>query len=362
MERSASESVASIVDVGVNESRIAVELYQHLQLSVLACDDDERMIRRGWTHPARLMASPSSAARAVPSPRETLSPILKPVAALSTEHARFPEFSLDKGPPAPSGSLGDTGARSSNPRHRQRERSWSIGSLHALERGPRDSRHSSFAAAETRPARRGSTGVTTEGETTSGASLADLSWGKWWPFQVVEPPLSPTRADKGKGRQVDPDADAEQHTSTRNFLELFAGKAPTAGLHETALDRAEDELLNASLEELNRAEEFPTRELSSPTRPSLHSRTASPSRHYLPTTTFSSISSKSFLAGLSISPEKTIHHGRQYSAGTRKQVDGFLDPEDKKRAAEEEARGMDMFDLIKERYNWCVVFSEHRCC
>ena len=302
-----------------------------------------------------------------------------PAAAITETLARHPEFSpranstewnryFDSGP-----TIRDKGKGRS-----PRKRSESIGSLRSIQRitaFPAFRRSSTTSlhppvrsVSNPIPNSTNSPISQNDASPTNEASLADLSWGvKWWPFAVVEP------ATETKPGPSSPDS----ILATRSFLELFAGKGMTSEaeqqrLLQKELDDAEGELLKLDLDELRFASQDlpstpPPAVLTplSPTRP-IPLRHSS-SRHYLPTSTFSSGSTAAphppfspLLSPSMISPpgsssgtRRAAHHGRHYSSGpgtSRKEVDGFLDEEDKKRAKREEELGMDMFDLVKERY------------
>lgn len=243
------------------------------------------------------------------------------------------------------------------------------------------------------------------GEVAGGAEsghLTDLSWGKWWwPIDVVAPPSPSLSLDKGKGKALETrseDRDSSKRTGkdsgsgSRGFMELFTGKgtsiARAGGMAAGGLsDAQEAALLNAPLEDVlhrartmeREADETPPHFLTgtSPKRPITFLPTpmfSSGPSHLLesPPSLFSSLpvpnlftSSTAPSSGSALSPSppttaptsprRTLpHHGRSYSSGPgtkRKQVDGFLDEQDKKAAKVEDDSHMDMFSLIKERYN-----------
>ena len=119
---------------------------------------------------------------------------------------------------------------------------------------PRSRRASDVARAE---------GGSAPHEEQGDGELAELSWGRWWPFAVVEPeaakqgaaaalkdaaaaPLPPTPPAKDK----------DAHDASRGFLSLFAGKQAVSDAQaqadaQAAQDRLEAELLDASLDELS---------------------------------------------------------------------------------------------------------------
>ncbi|GAA6059062.1 hypothetical protein JCM10212_002033 [Sporobolomyces blumeae] len=123
------------------------------------------------------------------------------------------------------------------------------------------------------------------GSTTStsdrGASLSQLSWGSWWPFQVVEPegtaststappPPHDSRVDDPARLASSNDSAPtpprrDSHESSRSFLSLFAGrqaidpasaKGPSSESASTAsiteADRIEAKWLETDLDELRR--------------------------------------------------------------------------------------------------------------
>lgn len=242
-----------------------------------------------------------------------------------------------------------------------------------------------------------------EGGIEAGPRLSDLTWDKWWwPIDVVAPPTPSLTPDKGKGKALETQTENQDATTwagkasgsgSRGFMELFAGKgsgstARASGKAASGLtDAQEAALLDAPLEEVvhraraieREADETPPHFLTgtSPKRPTTFLPTSmfsSGPSHLLegPSSLFSSFSvsnpftsstsptrgsalSTSPLTSPPTSPRNTLpHHGRSYSSGPgtkRQQVDGLLDEEDKKAAKVEDDSHMDMFSLIKERYN-----------
>lgn len=83
---------------------------------------------------------------------------------------------------------------------------------------------------------------------TGGPDVSQLSWGKWWPFAVVDPANAESKPlPSTKDGSTDP---------TESFLSLFAGKkavqeARSHHLAREEQDRLEAELLNAGLDELD---------------------------------------------------------------------------------------------------------------
>lgn len=310
-----------------------------------------------------------------PTLLRTLSHSPVPAAAISETLARHPEFSprqksldwnrFDAGP-----TIRDTKGN----RRAPRKRSESIGSLRSLQQTTAFPayRRSSTTSLDP-PIRSVSNPIPTAPNShtsqndaaTNSSNLADLSWGKWWPFAIVEP-------EAGTTSKSDPSS-PDSILATRSFLELFAGKGVTSEaeqqrLMQKELDEAEGELLKLDLDELRIAsQDLPSTPPPAVLPPRPIPLRHSSSRQYLPTTTFSSGSTVAphppfspLLSPSLMSPpgspsgvRRAAHHGRHYSSGpgtSRKEVDGFLDEEDKKRAKLEEEQGMDMFDLIRERY------------
>lgn len=93
--------------------------------------------------------------------------------------------------------------------------------------------------------------------------LSELSWGKWWPFAVVEPE-GPADARSAAGTVQEAAAaplpptppTKDTHEASRGFLSLFAGKqavedAQAQAISQARQDQLEAELLDASLDELS---------------------------------------------------------------------------------------------------------------
>lgn len=146
----------------------------------------------------------------------------------------------------------------------------SISSLHDLmDRAAADapSRRSSLPhhgpAAPTPRSRRASHDVDARQKAGKDGELSELSWGKWWPFAVVEPEGSAdARTAAGTVQEaaaapLPPTPPAKDtHEASRGFLSLFAGKqavedAQAQAISQARQDQLEAELLDASLDELS---------------------------------------------------------------------------------------------------------------
>lgn len=183
------------------------------------------------------------------------------------------------------------------------------------------------------------------GATRDQLDLNQLSWGKWWPIQFIEPEEIDTA-----GIQFNlPDSEPP-----RSFIDLFVGrgdsqrggrKRESSGLSE----EDENRLLETDLEDLTSlSQQYSTQparaELSSPMPHNRYSASPSkstspsrqPSRNYLPTSTFSS--SSSFPNSLAHYETVPINHARRYSTGNNQNTQDI-----------EEAEG-DIYDLIRENY------------
>ncbi|GAA5962307.1 hypothetical protein JCM21900_006390 [Sporobolomyces salmonicolor] len=170
--------------------------------------------------------------------------------------------------PASTGAKGK--GKASSPLEGRRTRSASIGSLQSLvERDLGggmvfDRIRSGGSAAPRRQGSRSSSNGDAlppieddegGGETT--ASLSQLSWGTWWPFQVVEPDKKADASASSPSDSPHTPPKKGSHEASRGFLSLFAGRQPVEDAHEerAALDkqdRAEEALLEADLEVLRR--------------------------------------------------------------------------------------------------------------
>ncbi|GAA5906598.1 hypothetical protein JCM5296_000707 [Sporobolomyces johnsonii] len=95
------------------------------------------------------------------------------------------------------------------------------------------------------------------------ASLSQLSWGTWWPFQVVEPDKKADTSASSSSDSPHTPPRKDSHEASRGFLSLFAGRQPVEDAHreQVALDkqdRAEEALLDADLEVLRRLSTSPS--------------------------------------------------------------------------------------------------------
>ncbi|KAG0665588.1 hypothetical protein C6P46_006371 [Rhodotorula mucilaginosa] len=207
---------------------------------------------------------------------ESLTRSTLPSASLTASHASWVDLSRPAGPPATSppksllastsasptspNSLGKDARQSSErPTSQFRKRSASVGSLKALiERDRSGSAGTEAAAAAPRrkssQLERPSALVEEDSASTSskagGPDVSQLSWGRWWPFAVVDP------ADADSKPPPPPPTKDGSADPTESFLSLFAGKkavqeARSHHLAREEQDRLEAELLNASLDELD---------------------------------------------------------------------------------------------------------------
>ncbi|GAA5920319.1 hypothetical protein JCM1841_004528 [Sporobolomyces salmonicolor] len=243
--------------------------------------------------------------RASPLVLDSLTRATLPSASISDLNADFVELCRADGsaysPPRPSSialqssttkgnAPASTGAKgkgkASSPLEGRRTRSASIGSLQSLvERDLGGGvvldriRSGGSAALRRQGSRSSSNGGALPpidddeggGETT--ASLSQLSWGTWWPFQVVEPDKKADASASSPSESPHTPPKKGSHEASRGFLSFFAGRQPVEDAHEerAALDkqdRAEEALLDADLEVLRRlststtgaADEFAARE------------------------------------------------------------------------------------------------------
>ncbi|GAA5986829.1 hypothetical protein JCM10908_000914 [Rhodotorula pacifica] len=206
---------------------------------------------------------------------ESLTRSTLPSSSLTESHARWVDLSkpsapatsppktilssLAEGParPAPPGK--EDRSSTERPSLQFRRRSASVGSLKALIE--RDRIGGSGTGAHT-PRRKSSQFErapvpVTEEEPSPAPSkgedaLSQLSWGKWWPFAVVDP----ASGDSARDPPAPPPPDKNGSTDPgQSFLSLFAGKQAVQDAHKQHLaqeeqDRLEAELLNASLDQL----------------------------------------------------------------------------------------------------------------
>lgn len=203
---------------------------------------------------------------------ESLTRSTLPSATLTASHASWVDLSRPTGPatsppksllastsasPTSPNSLGkDVKQSSERPTLQFRKRSASVGSLKALIERDRSGSAGTEAAAAA-PRRRSSqlerpSALVEEDSPSSspkkgGPDVSQLSWGKWWPFAVVDPADAESQS---------PPPPPTKNDSTESFLSLFAGKkavqeAQSHHLAREEQDRLEAELLNASLEELD---------------------------------------------------------------------------------------------------------------
>ncbi|GAA5933651.1 hypothetical protein JCM3775_003762 [Rhodotorula graminis] len=243
--------------------------------------------------PAHFHPSSTSLSRASPLVLDSLTRPTLPSSSISDSHASFVDLLRPDGspysPPRPgaaaptqgSSSTGDSSSPTSSSARRAsgssrsgapRVRGSSITSLHDLmDRAAADApprRRNSLPHGGPGPtprSRRASDVARAEGGAAAqkehdDGELSELSWGRWWPFAVVEP-----EAAKGVAAALQDAASAplpptppakDAHDASRGFLSLFAGKQAVTAAQAQAdaqaeQDRLEAELLDASLDELS---------------------------------------------------------------------------------------------------------------
>lgn len=226
--------------------------------------------------PARLASNLPHLSPHSPLLLESLTRSTLPSASLTESHTPWVDWSrpsgappasssappLSKGPaanalakqPVEAGSLSNA-----RPGPRQRKRSASVGSLQALMERDQGQVNGTAAGSPTSPRRRSAQlerpqPALLEEELAdkerNGPEISQLSWGKWWPFAVVDPGSGkPPPSEPGQAKK-----DAAQ--PARDFMSLFAGKQTVEHAREQHVvqaeqDRLEAELLDASLDELN---------------------------------------------------------------------------------------------------------------
>ncbi|GAA5962214.1 hypothetical protein JCM3765_003902 [Sporobolomyces pararoseus] len=222
-----------------------------------------------------------------------------------------------------------------------------------------------------------------------GASVSQLSWGSWWPFQVV----SPEPESEGDGPPTPPRKD---ETGEDSILSLFAGKKSVDAARQDRQaiedrDNVEAELLDTDLETLRRlsvstSESIPREADDSPFRPTATAKndkslppTPARSTSSFPSLfsanssrtgeTSSSTSPKSLLSSFTLpnpfssaSPSdirprvarhySTSRHPTAEEGPTAKkgQVEDMVDEADKEAVEEEAEENAEIFSILKDRY------------
>jgi hypothetical protein len=173
------------------------------------------------------------------------------------------------------------------------------------------------------------------------ARLEDLSWGnRFWPFQIVEP-------ERRVSEEGVTSVELDKKPSLQGFLDLFSSD-------NSAVDMA-------GLEELQEADETPPHfllgdQLDASPRPFPDTSTLkNPFASFALTNPFGGSSNP--FSDLSNPFAATPRHARTYSTASdkgkgtkRSEVSGMLDEQDQEAAKVEDDSHMDMFSLIKERY------------
>lgn len=200
-----------------------------------------------------------------------------------------------------------------------------------------------------------------------GASVSQLSWGSWWPFQVVSPETE-SEGDKP------PTPPRKDETEEDSILTLFAGKKSVDAARQDRQtladqDQVESELLDTDLETLRRlsvstsesipreADESPLRRIATVKNGKSLPPTPSPSSKSLLSSftlpnPFSSTPTSSDIRPKVARHYSTSRHPKADEGPTAKksQVEDMVDQEDKAAVEEEAEENAEIFSILKDRY------------